>query len=432
MERADFSSVFQQRPIKVGVKYGAIAGIIATWSISTAIAASELELGLPISTFYAIIGISLGSDDLISSAYLGFGLHLATGTILGAIIGALAVKIESTRNIENIFRVSRSVLMGIGTGVLVWLVLFLPVSTMLIQPSISTIAEILGTGHENTAALSVLDASRLGQSFMGIVISAIAFHVIWGAIFGFIISSLLKIRSHSSILSESSPTIKQDRQSVRLSMSIVYFGLVAGLISSLAISGLILLVEKINSLPVGTFYYVLVSALTNSSSSNTGTVVLIGLAMHLAAGSFIGLIMSIPFVLLRTISTNKIGKKASFLQKYSSVYGITFGFGLWLMIFLPINFMIIIPLLQSFELQDILISQRVPTGQVAETTFYGLLSMIDKIIYGALAFNMFYGLLTAILLQSFSEKYSVINIRSQREQEEEADLITGQDSKSTL
>ena len=435
MEPANSLPVFQQRPIKVGAKYGAIAGIIATWSISTAIAASELELGLPISTFYAIIGISLGSNDLIASAYLGFGLHLATGTILGSIIGALAVKIESTRNIENIFKVSRSILMGIGTGVLVWLVLFLPVSTMLIQPSISTIAEILGSGQENTtttaaAGLTVLDASRLGQSFMGIVISAIAFHVIWGAIFGFIISSLLKIKYHSSKLSESSPTFKHDRQSVRLPMRTIYFGLVAGLISSLAVSGLILLVEKINSLPVGTFYYVLVSGLTNSSSSNTGTVVLIGLAMHLAAGSFIGLIMSIPFVVLRNVSTNEIVKKASFLQKYSSVYGITFGFGLWLMIFLPISFMIVIPLLQSFELQDIIISQRVPTGQVAETTFYGLLSIIDKIIYGALAFNLFYGLLTAILLQSFSEKYSVINIRSQREQEE-ANLITGQDSTST-
>jgi len=431
MERVNFSSIFQQGPMRVGAKYGAIAGIIATWSISTAIAASELELGLPISTFYAIIGISLGSHDVIASAYLGFGLHLATGTILGAILGAVAVRIESTRNIANMFRVSRSILMGIGTGVLVWLILFLPVSAMLIQPSISAIAEILGSGQENAAVgLSVLDASRLGQSFMGIVISAIAFHVIWGAIFGFIISSLLKIKFHSSTLSKSSPAFNQDRQSVRSPMRTVYFGLLAGLISSLAISGLILLVEKINSLPVGTFYYVLVSALTNSSSSNTETVVLIGLAMHLAAGSFIGLIMSIPFVVLRNVSTNKIGKRASFLQNYSSIYGITFGFGLWLMIFLPITFVIVIPLLQSFELQDILLSQRVPTGQVAETTFYGLLSMIDKIIYGALAFNIFYGLLTAILLQSFSEKYSVINIGSQREQEE-ANLIRGEDGKTT-
>ena len=424
MNRANLSSVFQ-RPILAGAKYGSIAGVIATWSISTAIAASELELGLPISTFYTVIGISLGSNDLITSAYLGFALHLATGTILGAIIGALVVKIEARKNITNIFRPSRSILMGVATGVLVWLILFLPVSVILIQPSIGSIAQILGSGQED-AMLSVFDANSLGRSFMGIVMSAIAFHVIWGAIFGFIISSFLRIKSHSSLLSASSPSTKQNYQFPRSSLSIVYFGLVAGLISSLAISGLILLVEKINSLPVGTFYYVLVSALTNSYNSNTEGVVITGLALHLAAGSFLGFIISIPFVLLRKVHENDTIEKASFMQKYSSVYGITFGFGLWLLIFLPITFMIVIPLLESFELQDIIIRQRVPTGQVAETTFYGLLSMMDRIIYGALAFNIFYGLLTAILLQSFSEKYSVINIRNQRQNE--ADLIRGPDS----
>jgi hypothetical protein len=425
MKRANLSSVFQ-RPAIEGAKYGSIAGVIATWSISTAIAASELELGLPISTFYAIIGISLGSNDLIASSYLGFGLHLATGTLLGAIIGAIAVKVEVRKNITNIFRPTRSILMGIGTGILVWLILFVPLSATLIQPSTSRITEILGSGQENSG-LPVLESNGLGQSMMGIVISAIAFHVIWGAIFGFIISSLLRIKSHSSISSASPTFFKQNHTLVRSPLRIVYFGLIAGLISSLAISGLILLVEKINSLPVGTFYYVLVSALTNSYSSNTGTVVIIGLAMHLAAGSLLGLMMSIPFVLLRKAHENDTVKKASFLEKYSSVYGIAFGFGLWLLIFLPITFIVVIPLLESFELQDVMIRQSVPTGQVAETTFYGLLSMIDRIIYGALAFNIFYSLLTAIILQSFTEKYSAINNRHQRQNEE--DLVRGQDHK---
>jgi hypothetical protein len=425
MKRANSSSVFQ-RPAIEGAKYGSIAGVIATWSISTAIAASELELGLPISTFYAIIGISLGSNDLIASSYLGFGLHLTTGTLLGAVIGAIAVKVEVRKNITHLFRPTRSILMGIGTGILVWLILFVPLSAMLIQPSTSRIAEMLGSAQEN-AGLPVFEANRLSQSMMGIVISAIVFHVIWGAIFGFIISSLLRIKSHSSISSASSHFSKQNHTLVRSPLRIVYFGLLAGLISSLAISGLILLVEKINSLPVGTFYYVLVSALTKSYSSNTETVVITGLATHLAAGSFLGLMMSIPFVLLRNVHENDTVKNTSFLEKYSSVYGIVFGFGLWLLIFLPITFMIVIPLLESFELQDIMIRQSVPTGQVAETTFYGLLSMIDRIIYGALGFNIFYGLLTAIILQSFIEKYSAINNRYQRQNE--ADLVRGQDNK---
>ncbi|MGA7008256.1 MAG: hypothetical protein WB612_00825, partial [Nitrososphaeraceae archaeon] len=43
-----------------GLKYGAFAGLIATWSISSLIAVIGLLLGLKIATFYSIMGISLG------------------------------------------------------------------------------------------------------------------------------------------------------------------------------------------------------------------------------------------------------------------------------------------------------------------------------------------------------------------------------------
>jgi hypothetical protein len=419
MERHSLSEVLR-RPVIEGVKYGSIAGLIATWSISTAIAASELELGLPISTFYAIIGISLGSNDFIASAYLGFGLHLFTGTILGAISGGIAVKVELRKNITSIFDPYKSILMGIGTGIVVWLILFLPITAIIIQPSIDRVIEILSLRQDNTV-LSVFESNNLGQSFRGIGISAVAFHIVWGAIFGFIISSLLRIR-----LSSASSFMVQYRQFIGSPSRTVYFGLVAGLISSLAISGLILLVEKINSLPVGTFYYVLVSAITNSYSSNTETIIAIGLAVHLVAGSFLGLVMSIPLIVLRNVRRGVINKRISFIEKYSPVYGIAFGFGLWLLVFLPITFMIVVPLLNSFEFQDIMVRQRVPTGEVASATFYGLLSMMDRIIYGALGFNILYGLLTAIMLQSFSEKYPVTDNKNERQKE--ADLIRGREN----
>jgi hypothetical protein len=197
MKRYDNSQVFA-RPIVEGAKYGAIAGLIATWSISTAIAASELELGLPISTFYAVMGISLGSIDFVSAAYLGFGLHLLTGTILGAICGAIAVRVESQKNITNMFSPYKSILMGIVTGIVVWLVLFLPVTVLIIQPSIGRIADTLSlVQNNNISSFSSFDMGNLGQLSRGIAISAVVFHVVWGAIFGFIISSLLRIKVYN-------------------------------------------------------------------------------------------------------------------------------------------------------------------------------------------------------------------------------------------
>ena len=175
----------QSLPVKAmesGAKYGALAGLIATWSISTAVAASELELGLSIGTFYAIMGASLGYRDF--AAYAGFGLHLLTGAALGALLGTAAARLA----IKSLFNPYRSLLMGMGTGMAVWLVLFLPVTALMVQPYLSRSDPLL---DENFQRLP-LDA---GQFAWSIALSAIAFHIIWGAIFGFVASSLMRIRA---------------------------------------------------------------------------------------------------------------------------------------------------------------------------------------------------------------------------------------------
>lgn len=172
-------SFYTGRIVESGVKYGALAGFIAAWSISTAIAASELELGLPMGTFYAIMGMSLGYGDFVSAAYLGFGLHLLTSAVLGAVIGLAASRIAA----KALLSPYRSTLLGMGAGTAVWLVLFLPLTVLLVQPAISNLSNQNAT-FENVE-----------RSVWGIALSAIAFHLVWGAIFGYLTSSLMRIRA---------------------------------------------------------------------------------------------------------------------------------------------------------------------------------------------------------------------------------------------
>jgi hypothetical protein len=149
-----------------GVKYGAFAGFIATWSISSVIAATEVLLGLQIGTFYSIMGISLGIDNVMTATSTAFGLHLLVGTIIGVVFGIIGIRWKKVRMLNPY----KSSLVGMGAGIVVWLVLFLPITSFLVQPVVSE------------------DIVR------NIVLIAIAFHLIWGAIFGFIVSSLLRIR----------------------------------------------------------------------------------------------------------------------------------------------------------------------------------------------------------------------------------------------
>jgi hypothetical protein len=168
-----------------GAKYGAFAGLIATWSISSAIAASELVLGLQIGTFYSIIGISLGLNNVIMAAAIGFGLHLLTGTALGALLGAIGIRWKKIRMLNPY----KSSLVGVGTGLAIWLVLFLPITALLIQPAIQHIVVILAVSSQK-----VILSEQISRSVTNISLIAIVFHMIWGAIFGFIMSSLLRIR----------------------------------------------------------------------------------------------------------------------------------------------------------------------------------------------------------------------------------------------
>ncbi|MGB6532787.1 MAG: hypothetical protein WBF33_32220 [Candidatus Nitrosopolaris sp.] len=170
-----------------GVKYGAFAGLIGTLLICLGIAAAELASRLQIGTFYSVIGITLGLNNVINASYLGFGLHLLIGMVLGMILGGIGIRWKKIRSLMLI--PSKSSLFGIGAGIVIWLLLFLPITSLLIQPSIQRITVILAIAWQKAIL-----ADQLSHSITNIALIAIVFHLVWGAIFGFAISSLLRIR----------------------------------------------------------------------------------------------------------------------------------------------------------------------------------------------------------------------------------------------
>jgi hypothetical protein len=170
-----------------GVLYGTIAGLIASWSISTAIAIAEVVLGLKISAFYLILGHSSGlTDNFVSAAYLGFGLHIVTGAILGAVVGYIITRLKESIMLKHY----KGTLIGMAAGIVIWLVLFLPITALLIQPSINYIVTVLALDSHRPIL-----SDDINHSIRNIALAAIAFHLIWGAIFGFIMTSLLRIRA---------------------------------------------------------------------------------------------------------------------------------------------------------------------------------------------------------------------------------------------
>jgi hypothetical protein len=113
-----------------GLKYRAFAGFIATLLISLVIVLAELAYSMTMGTFYSIIGISLGLNNIINAGYLGFGL-LIISSLIGIVLGSAGI-IKKVRLLVPY----KSSFLGMGAGIVVWLLLFLPITALLIQPSI--------------------------------------------------------------------------------------------------------------------------------------------------------------------------------------------------------------------------------------------------------------------------------------------------------
>ena len=170
-----------------GVKYGAFAGFVATWSISSVIVLTELLLGLNVGAFYSIMGISLGISDVTTATSIAFGLHLIIGTLIGAVFGAIGIRWKKIRML--MLNPYKSSLVGMGAGIILWLVLFLPITLFLVQPAINSITTILAIGSRQAVF-----SEDVNLTIRNISLVAISFHLVWGAVFGIIVSSLLRIR----------------------------------------------------------------------------------------------------------------------------------------------------------------------------------------------------------------------------------------------
>ena len=370
-----------------GAKFGAIGGAIATWSISSILALIEAGMGLPIGAFYSIIGITLGIDNLITASYFGFGLHILIGTLMGAIVGAAIVRLVSHSLLKGI-------LSGMVSGIIIWLIVFLPITAFLVQPSMTQIVTLLALTTNFT-----ISTTEINQFVQTTALSSVLFHLVWGALFGFIVNSLFRIKSYRNAnwktKLESYVADKEDQQNTRVKFRVLGFGMLAGFLASACISGLIFVVEKTIDIPVGTFYLVLVSSITQSHAESVNMIVA-GLLLHLFTGSIIGVIISIPFALrdFRILSN---------MHKYAPIYGLICGLIVWAFLFVPVTFWVIMPLLRNLD-QDQLIVQQTPVGTASSITVGKLLSINDKILIGALVFNMFYGLVASIIIKSMAGK----------------------------
>jgi hypothetical protein len=164
--------------------YCSFAGFIAAWAISGMLAIIDIVSQTPVGTFFAVIGISLGFEDVTSAQFIGFGLHLLTGLIAGNIYGQFAMFWPKL----SPYNVYNGLFTGIIVGIALWAVLFFPLATFGIQ------ARLDGYFLSAPSYEILLIASHFSGLSYVIFGSAFAFHMVYGSIMGLIASRLYILR----------------------------------------------------------------------------------------------------------------------------------------------------------------------------------------------------------------------------------------------
>ena len=95
----------------------------------------RLETG----TFYSVIGLTVGAG-LPAAVYVGLVLHILTGTVIGLLFGYITTVVRPF----NISSLPKVLGLAMLTGLVLWIVLFVPITVFAVQPALPNFAATLG------------------------------------------------------------------------------------------------------------------------------------------------------------------------------------------------------------------------------------------------------------------------------------------------
>jgi len=145
-------------PISKAVSTGIAGGLVG------ALVMGGLALMMPVNgqPFFVAAVMLMGISGAMSTV-AGWMLHLITGLVVGAIFGVAITKVNAFRVTD----IKRGLAWGLGAGVLVWVIFFLPM--------------MMTSGM----------ASMLGSMLMTMTLGSFAAHLVYGLVLGGIVGVVL-------------------------------------------------------------------------------------------------------------------------------------------------------------------------------------------------------------------------------------------------
>ncbi len=198
-------------PIRKGAIFGAIGGFVGGVIMYIIMSEVMLAIGMGANCFAVILGLITGQPISNNLVPLGIVIHLITSTLIGAIFGIVTGGINKLQ----ITGYAKGIIFGVATGLIAFVILFLPIAMVLMPPKMSDLMmtmpmpenkNTMMPGSNNNSGMNgqmmtmpMLDAQKM-QSI--IIEGSLLGHLIYGLILGFIATILWKKTRASALEGE--------------------------------------------------------------------------------------------------------------------------------------------------------------------------------------------------------------------------------------
>ncbi len=166
-------------------KYGLLAGFVAVIIMTIFILSMDVMMGLPADAFFTMIGLAMGVP-MNQAPAVGGMIHIAMGTIFGALTGVVANSIPFFRNKFIGKGTSRAAVLGLLSGTALFVIAFAPLLILLMPPAMMTLLGAMNPGASQN------DLAALAQSLLPLFLGGgLVLHWLYGGILGTVRGRLL-------------------------------------------------------------------------------------------------------------------------------------------------------------------------------------------------------------------------------------------------
>ncbi len=169
------------------ILFGAIGGFVAGLVMLPFLMLTAILAGMPANTMPVAMGLSFGSM-MNNAMAVGVSLHFITSIIIGILFGIVISKVNKLK----INSLKKGTLEGLFTGMIAFVVLFIPISMFVMPPVLTNMMVNMNPAiSSQQQAMSMLMQGMPMMFGMGILE-----HLVYGAVLG-IVTAVLILKSTS-------------------------------------------------------------------------------------------------------------------------------------------------------------------------------------------------------------------------------------------